>query len=445
MFQFKEGFYSDIRIEDRFTTTVNYRDGMLEECKSTSVKKAFIRVFDGEMWYYASTYKTDDLQAELNKLYENATPNPAIAEHPTVKRFEVNRENAVKFADHCVRDVSTARKQELVCSAFDALDGSEYVKMKYLRYSDRYSSYEFYSSKGAEIRYDFQICGLAVSISLANGDENFSDFKQFVSDRFDTLRVDPGEVRAFVKESESFLLNAKSVEAGVYPVILSPHVAGVFAHESFGHKSEADFMIGDETMKKEWALGKKVGAEILSIYDSGLEAGSGYAPFDDEGTRASKTYLIKNGVLTGRLHSATTATELQEEVTGNARAINCEYEPIVRMTSTIIEAGTLKKEELFARVKHGYFIKTYKHGSGMSTFTIAPNLAYEIVDGKIGDPVKIAVISGNVFETLNLIDGLSDRSEIISSAFGGCGKMEQFPLSISDGGPYVSVSKMNVQ
>ena len=114
------------------------------------------------------------------------------------------------------------------------------------------------------------------------------------------------------------------------------------------------------------------------------------------------------------------------------------------MTSTIIEAGDKTKEELFAGVSHGYFIKTYKHGSGMSTFTIAPALAYEIVDGKIGDPVKIAVVCGNVFETLNLIDGLSNEVVVHSSVTGGCGKMEQFPLNVAFGGPYVSISKMNV-
>ena len=81
----------------------------------------------------------------------------------------------------------------------------------------------------------------------------------------------------------------------------------------------------------------------------------------------------------------------------------------------------------------------------MSTFTIAPNFAYEIKDGKICNPVKIAVITGNVFETLNLIDGVSDKAEVISSAFGGCGKMEQFPLSVSFGGPFVSISEMTVQ
>lgn len=78
----------------------------------------------------------------------------------------------------------------------------------------------------------------------------------------------------------------------------SPTVAGVFAHESFGHKSESDFMLGSETMRREWELGKQVGWEGLSILDSGVPNGSGYCPYDDEGTRARDTYLVKNGVLT---------------------------------------------------------------------------------------------------------------------------------------------------
>ena len=115
------------------------------------------------------------------------------------------------------------------------------------------------------------------------------------------------------------------------------------------------------------------------------------------------------------------------------------------MTTTVIQEGNQSLEQLFSSVKKGYFIKTVRHGSGMSTFTLAPGLCYEIADGKIGRPVKIAVITGSVFETLGLINGLSEQCEIHAFVTGGCGKMEQFPLSVGMGGPYVSVSAMNVQ
>ena len=81
----------------------------------------------------------------------------------------------------------------------------------------------------------------------------------------------------------------------------------------------------------------------------------------------------------------------------------------------------------------------------MSTFTIAPNAAYEIKDGKIGDPVKIAVLTGNVFETLGDIDGVANDETVLTFVTGGCGKMEQFPLNVGMGGPHIRVRKMNVQ
>ena len=81
----------------------------------------------------------------------------------------------------------------------------------------------------------------------------------------------------------------------------------------------------------------------------------------------------------------------------------------------------------------------------MSTFTIRPALAYEIIDGRLGRPVQISVVSGSVFETLGLIDGLTKDVHLLSFVTGGCGKMEQYPLPVGFGGPYVRVSEMNVQ
>lgn len=444
MIKFRQGFYADVRVEDRFTTSIRYRNGSLEECKSSSVKKAFIRVYDGTMWYYSSTYKLDDIQEELEALYKNATANFGVYSTPVVQKLEAHNKQKLVFVDNCVKDVPEEAKRAFLTQRLSAFEGCDYIKMTTALYNDRYSLYEFFSSKGSHIKYDYQVCGASFSASYADGENTFDDNLQRSATTFGALAVTEDDLKGMVEEDVNYLLNARPVEPGSYPVILAPVVAGVFAHESFGHKSEADFMVGDETMRREWEIGKKVGADILSIYDSGLIEGCGYVPYDDEGTKAGKVYLIKNGVLAGRLHSAATAADLGEAVTGNARAVSCDFEPIVRMTSTVIEAGDKTEEDLFAGVSHGYFIKGIKHGSGMSTFTLAPSLCYEIVDGKIGSPVKIAVLTGNVFETLNDIVGLSDKCEIFSFVTGGCGKMEQWPLNVAFGGPYVAISKMNI-
>lgn len=445
MLKFREGFYADVRKERRFATKVSYLNGEVKQINETDETAAFLRVFDGNKWYYSSTTETDDLQSELDALYAFAKPNDKINDHPVVKAFEVNKDKILRFKDDCVDKIPLEQKAKFVADVLPDLKIAS-ARVTSGAYLDRYSRFWFCSSKGADIEYDYQTCGFSFGVMLANGENRFSDAFSDCKTKFADLLVDRKKLKEFLNEGENFLLKAKKLETpGEYPVVLSPLATGIFAHESFGHKSEADFMLGDETMKREWTIGKKVGSDILSIYDDGGLDGSGYVPYDDEGTKSSKTYLIKDGLLAGRLHGAATAVELGEKPTGNARAVSCEFEPIVRMTSTIVDGGDKTFDELVGGIKKGYFIKGVSHGSGLSSFTIAPTIAYEIIDGKIGDPVKIAVITGDVFETLSLVDGLSKDVKIMSFATGGCGKMEQFPLPVGFGGPYMRVKKMGVQ
>lgn len=444
MYKFNPKFYADVRIEDRFTTAIVYKNGALDSCRVRNEKRAFIRVYDGQIWLYASTSDTNKIQSELDNLYAQATPCDDIANHPIVKRYQVNVATEYKFEDRNVRNVSVEDKKDL-CKRILPHVKSQFLAMSQIGYQDRNSRYEFYSSKGANIKYDYQMCGILAVGVLAAPDDFVQAVYQLAKPYFDEIKGFESDIEKKMADADNFVQNAKPCKKGKYPVILSPMAAGMFAHESFGHKSEADFMLGDEQMAKEWVLGKKVGSDILSIVDTGADFGSGYVPFDDEGTRCTKTYLIKDGILCGRLHSATTAAALNEELTGNARAIDCKFEPIVRMTNTYIEPGNSTFDELVAGIDEGYFIDTVSHGSGGSTFTIAPSIAYEIKNGKLGGPVKISVVTGDVFETLMKIDGLSDETIFEDGVFGGCGKMEQFPLHVLDGGPFVRVKEMNVQ
>ena len=445
MIQFREGFYADIRTEERSRTVISYKAGILEEMKTRVERQAFLRVYDGKLWYYASVTDVDHLQQTLDGLYAAAAENPAILDDPVVRRFERNRDEVISFADCSVRDIPLKDKQALLLSYLPLLSVDPCVTMPEGRYLDRSSLFHFQSSLGADIRYDYQTCGVAFSCSMAEGEKKFNGSWEKGGTKFSEIQGLEAEISAAVAEQTNFLRNSVPVESGKYPVVLSPEAAGVFAHESFGHKSESDFMLSDESMKNEWELGKAVGSPILNIVECGSVPGCGFVPYDDEGTKARKNYLVKNGVLAGRLHSVQTAAALDEGLTGNARAIDCTFEPIVRMTTTYIEGGDMDFEQLIAPIEKGYFIKTIRHGSGLSTFTIAPSLAYEIVDGKLGRPVQISVLTGSVFETLGLIDGLTKDVKLLSFVTGGCGKMEQMNLPVGFGGPYVRVSSMNIQ
>ena len=445
MYRFPKDLYADIRLEDVFQTSIVYENGALTQNKTSREAGAFLRVWDGHRWYYSATTNLGHIQQELDALASLATPNPAIGQDPVVTRFEVNRDECLRYQDRDVRQVPNEEKAALLQSYLPVVTEVPEITNWRATYLDTYTEKRFWSSLGADLHFDHQRASLVLGFTITAGNVPQTDSIHTYQTDFPSLAGRQEEMRQKITQSLDYAKNAVPVVPGTYTCVFSPVTAGVFAHESFGHKSEADLMLGSETMMQEWAIGTQVGSPILNILDSGLPEGSGYVPYDDEGTRTRTTYLIHNGILTGRLHSAATAALLNEEVTGNARAINFSYEPIVRMAATYIGGGELTLEELLAPIELGVYIHDFNHGSGMSTFTIAPNKAYMIRNGKLAEPVRISVVTGSVMHTLHEIDGLTKDVKVCSLSTGGCGKMEQWPLRVAFGGPYVRVRNIQVQ
>lgn len=444
MYVFPENLYTDVRIEEISYTRIGYIKKELTEEKIRKNTGAFIRVYDGERWYYSSTTDIEGIQGKIDDLSIMATENYRIKDIPVVKAFEVNRDEKILFSEKDISKIPVEEKRKLLRDYLDLLDHEEIVHHTSY-YTDTKTVKKFYSSKGANLSFDKQTCGIGLSLELSFNDEKDEAGISRSGIYFDDLK-DIGEFfEEEINKSIEFIKKAKPVTPGKYTVILSPEATGVFTHESFGHKSESDFMAGDETMKKEWALGKTIGKKLLNISDDNTVSGNGYTPYDDEGTKGKKTKIISEGKLTGRLHSAFTASEMDEPLTGNARATGFEFEPIVRMTTTFIEKGDTPLKEIIESTPEGIYVETIKHGSGMSTFTMAPARAYKIKDGKIAHPVKVSVVTGNVFKTLEEVDAVSKEYEILSFVGGGCGKMEQWPLKVGFGGPYIRVNNLNVQ
>jgi TldD protein len=235
------------------------------------------------------------------------------------------------------------------------------------------------------------------------------------------------------------LLSAPNAKGGAYTVVLDPVLAGVFVHEAFGHLSEADHIYENPQMRELMVLGRRFAGKHLNIVDGAAVPGyRGSFKYDDEGTPATKTYLIKQGVLTSRLHSRETAAKMGEQPTGNARAINYTHPPIVRMTNTFIEPGTTSFAEMLSGIKEGVYAKDWYGGTtSLEMFTFSAGEAYMIRDGKIAEMVRPVVLTGNVFTTLDNIDAIGNDLDMNQG--GGCGKAGQSPLPVSNGSPHIRI------
>ncbi len=190
-------------------------------------------------------------------------------------------------------------------------------------------------------------------------------------------------------------------------------------------------------------LGRQFGPEGLNVYDDGSLAHlPGYTPFDDEGVLPEKTALISGGMLTGRLHSRETAARMNENPTGNGRAINVMRQPVVRMTNTYIDKGPYSKEDIFSAVDRGiYAIDVIGGQTNLEMFTFTSGFGFEIKNGKRGKMYRDIQLSGNVFQTLKNIKMIGNDLQMFGG-LGGCGKGGQSPLPVSFGGPHMLIEEV---
>ena len=160
--------------------------------------------------------------------------------------------------------------------------------------------------------------------------------------------------------------------------------------------------------------------------------------YDDEGVPSTRTDLIREGVLVGRLHSRETAAKMGEPPSGNARAINHQFPPIVRMTNTFIEPGEASLADLLADVKDGVYACNWYGGmTSMEMFTFSSGEAYMIRNGRIEELVRPVMLSGNLFTTLRNLDAVGNDLDFNQG--GGCGKGGQSPLPVSNGSPHIRI------
>lgn len=444
MYNFPKDLFTEVRIETTESSRYRIRNGETEENAKTKATGAMIRVFDGNMWYSSITNDLNTIQDEIDSLASLATPNKNIYDDPVIKNFGSNKANLIKYnGKDDIRKVSRKEREELIEGYISAcVDNSiEEIKSWQALTNSSHITKEYYSSKGAEIKQDRQWCNLSVGFDIVTGGINTYGGKYYVKFAFDDLKGKENEIIAERDRYIDYAKNAVDVEPGEYTCVLAPVVTALFTHESFGHKSESDFMLSDKTLQEEWVIGKKVGNERVSICDSGNMDNNGYTPYDDEGNEAKETWLIKNGVLTGRLHDSKSASILGEEITGNSRAQGYYSSPMVRMTNTFMEKGTDNPDDIIKGVKDGIYVYNVNYGTGSTTFTMQPNLCYRIRDGKLCEPLRVNVITGSVFEALFDIDATGTDFELFDTYT--CGKNGQ-TVDVSSGGPTIRVKKLSV-
>ena len=436
--------YTEIRIESVTSSWANFRGEELDNIGSSKTLGGIVRALVKGGWGYATFNDISDLDTRVREACGCAIligkEESKFAEvEPVVDEITAPLEKDF-------REVSLLEKKSVIEEYNKIILGyHDKIETSNVGYGDSFRKVWYANSDGTYINDERPDVGVAMSATGREGDNVQRGFESVAGNSGFQVIEGLQEKAEVAARHAVDLLSAPPVTGGKYTVITNPRLTGVFAHEAFGHLSESDFVYENERMKELMVLGKRLGSDILNIIDDGSIRGlRGTHKYDDEGVKTRKNYLIKDGILVGRLHSRETAAKMGEQPTGNARAIGYQHRPIVRMTNTYIDRGTANFEDMIKDVKLGlYAIDMVGGQTSMEMFTFSAAYGYMVRDGKIAELVRDVVLTGNVFETLMHIDMISDTIEW-PPAGGGCGKGGQSPLPVGLGGSCVRIQDVVV-
>ncbi|MBO9133638.1 metalloprotease TldD [Rhizobium sp. B230/85] len=240
-------------------------------------------------------------------------------------------------------------------------------------------------------------------------------------------------------------LDALEAPAGTMDVVLGNGWPGVMLHEAVGHGLEGDFN-RKKTSAFAGLMGEMVAAPGVTVVDDGtIENRRGSITIDDEGTPSAYNVLIENGKLVNYMQDRQNARLMGMQPTGNGRRQGYAHVPMPRMTNTFMLSGDKTPAEIIASVKKGIYAVSFGGGQVDITsgkFVFGCTEAYMIENGKIGAPIKGAMLIGNGPDAMKRVSMIGNDTSL-DTGIGNCGKGGQW-VPVGVGQPHLRMDQVTV-
>lgn len=222
-------------------------------------------------------------------------------------------------------------------------------------------------------------------------------------------------------------LKAKTVKPGKYDLVLDPSHLWLTIHESVGHPTELDRVLGYEanyagtsflTLDKWQSKKFNFGNKLVNIVADKTQAGSlGAVGYDDEGVKCGKWDLIKEGILVNYQ-----AIRDQAHIIGLKESQGCCYSQgwddvqFQRMPNVSLQAGKAKLsvDDMIKNVEKGIYIigdGSYSIDQQRYNFQFGGQTFYEIKNGKIEGMLTDVAYQSNTQEFWNSTAAICDESD----------------------------------
>ncbi len=435
-----EGF-CDLRYQDFSETTIKGSKREIDTVSVTKKSGGNVRVMTGGGF---GTFCFNNPADVAFAMKEAKLASDLIEGHCPLENMEINVDHVKVQSKMDPRQVAIEDKKEMLNAYITLIMDYEGIANLETEYYEQFTDTLIINNRGTEVRQEELICGVSFRITSKRGDlTQITRLSLGGSEDYSQLLNQKEVVLAKAKQSVD-LLDAEPVVGGNYDVVLDPDVSGLFIHEAFGHLSESDNLIGNEVLAKTMTLGSAFSVPEFNVIDDPTLVGHpGSYVYDHEGTKAKRIQLIKDGKLSGRLHSLESANRLNEMPTGHSRAKHFGFTPIVRMGNIYIDKDCHSLEEMIGSIDKGLYLFGSAGGqTNGDTFTFAVQGAYKIEKGEIKGMVRDLALTGQLFTTLNNIEMIGDEVEFCKS--GGCGKGGQILIKSGKGSAPIKIKNMGI-
>lgn len=479
--------YADVRIGRYLNQYIFTREDKVQNTVNTESFGVGIRVIANGTWGFAST--SDVSEAGIKKAAEQATAiakaNAKIQDEP-VQLAPVKSYGEVSWKTPLERnsmEVPISEKVDMLLSAnANAMEnGANFVNSAlFLVNEQKY----FASTEGSYIDQDVHRIWPNFNVTAIDSGSGKFKSRQALSspmgmgfeymDGRDSAKYEgPGgtihyqgfydmvEDAGLAGKQAKEMLTAPSIKAGKYDLVLDPNHLGLTIHESVGHATELDRVLGYEanyagtsfaTLDKWEGKDFKYGSDIVNIFADKTQQGSlGAVGYDDEGVKTKQWDIIKNGTLVNYQAIRDQAHIINEDEShGCCYAQSWNDIQFQRMANISLKPGeeTYSPKDMVKDVEKGIYIVgrgSYSIDQQRYNFQFGGTLFYEIENGEIKGPVNDVAYQSNTQEFWNSCSKICDKSDYktFGSFFDGKGQPSQIS-AVSHGSSTTRFDGVNV-
>ena len=437
--------YADVRVVETRHQGLAVRNGQVERCVAVEDRGFGIRVLHKGAWGFASSSRV--AEGEMRRIADQAIE---VARGTLICRGDPVRLAPVEPAVDSYK--TPLRKDPFRVPLEDRLGlllGAAEILARDPKIKAAEGSMDFFrtrkvfaSTEGAAIEQVIWESGAGIQATAVDGDEAQtrsypnSHGGQWATGGYEVVEaMDLAGHAERVREEALALVGAPDCPEGRTTVILDGPQMALQVHESCGHPIELDRVLGYElsfaggsflTLDTRGTL--QYGSPLVHIVgDSTIPGGLGTYGYDDEGVKAQRFDIVRDGLFVNYLASRETAARLNLPSNGCMRADGWNRIPLIRMVNINLEPGAWTFEDLVRDTEDGLYLslnKSWSIDQLRLNFQFGCQWAQEIKGGRLGRVYKNPIYTGMTPAFWNGCNAICNRDHWTVWGVPNCGKGE---------------------